>query len=144
MKAPLQVTFRNMEPSTVVEGWIRAEAGKLETFYSSIMGFRVAVEMPHRHHVKGIPYHIRIDLRVPGGELVFNRQPNPRNQARQAGKGKVTKSLEMAAPHKDLRLAIDDAFRIAGRRLQGYARRQSGHVKTHELPLKARVTKLLP
>jgi cold shock CspA family protein len=28
--------------------------------------------------------------------------------------------------------------------LQDYARRQSGFVKTHELPLKARVSKLLP
>ena len=144
MKAPLQVTFRNMEPSATVEEWIRAEAEKLETFYDSIMDFRVVVEIPHRHRSKGTAYHIRIDLRVPGGELVINREPNLRNRARQTGKGEVTKSLEMAAPHKDLRMAIDDAFRIAGRRLQDYARRQSGYVKTHEVPLKARVTTVLP
>jgi cold shock CspA family protein/ribosome-associated translation inhibitor RaiA len=144
MKIPLQVTFRNMEPSPIVEEWIRAEAEKVDTFYNQIMACRVAVEIPHRHRTKGILYHIRIDLTVPGGELVIKRQPNPRNQARQAGRIEMTKSLEMESPHKDLRLAIDDAFRAAGRRLQDYARRQSGFVKTHELPLKARVSKLLP
>jgi len=144
MKAPLQVTFRNMEPSATVEEWIRAEAEKLETFYNSIMDFRVVVEIPHQHRSKGTAYRIRIDLRVPGRELVINREPNLRNRARQTGKGEVTKSLEMAGPHKDLRMAIDDAFRIAGRRLQDYARRQSGYVKTHELPSKARVTTVLP
>jgi cold shock CspA family protein/ribosome-associated translation inhibitor RaiA len=144
MKIPLQITFRNMEPSPIVEEWIRAEADKLETFHSSIMGCRVVVEIPHRHRINGMLYHIRIDLTVPGGELVIKRQANPRNQARQAGKIEATKSLEKESPHKDLRLAIDDAFRSTGRRLQDYARRQSGHVKKHEIPLEARVTKLLP
>jgi len=81
---------------------------------------------------------------VPGGELVIKRQANPRNQARQAGKTEVTKNMERESPHKDLRLTIDDAFRATGRRLQDYARRQSGYVKTHHLPLEARVIKLLP
>lgn len=144
MNAPLQITFRNMEPSPMVEQWVREEAEKLETFYSSIMGLRVAVEIPHRHRVKGNTYHVRIDLTVPQGELVINRQPNPRNQARRTGQGTVTKRLEMATPHKNLRLAIDDAFRIAGRRLQDFARRQSGNVKAHESSPRAQVTRILP
>jgi len=49
MKIPVQVTFRNVEPSEMVEKWIRDEATRLETFYSEIMGCRVTVEMPHRH-----------------------------------------------------------------------------------------------
>ncbi len=144
MTIPLQVTFRNMEPPTGVEEWVRAGAEKLERFYSQIMGCHVTVEIPHHHCIKNALYHVRIDLRVPGGELVVKRESNPRNQARQAGTNAVTKHLEKEVPHKNLRVAIDDAFRTAGRRLQDYARRQSGFVKTHELPSKARVIKLLP
>jgi len=69
MKIPLQVTFRNMEPSSIVEEWIPAEAEKLDTFYNQIMACRVAVEIPHRHRTKGILYHIRIDLTVPGDRI---------------------------------------------------------------------------
>ena len=53
MKSQMQITFRNMERSQEIEGWIRAEAAKLETLYSQLMGCRVAVEVPHRHHRKG-------------------------------------------------------------------------------------------
>jgi len=46
--------------------------------------------------------------------------------------------------HKNLRQAIDDAFKAAGRRLQDYARRQRGCVKSHEPLPTARVSKLFP
>lgn len=144
MKAPLQITFRNMQPSPAVEEWIFAAAEKLETAYPRIMRCHIVVDAPHQHRVKGVLYHVSIDLRVPGGELVIKRAPNPRNQARQAGTGKVAKDLEIDAPRKDLRLAIDAAFRTAGRRLQDYARRQSGRVKAHETVLKAHVAKIFP
>lgn len=143
MQVPLQITFRNMESSPMVEEWVRAAAARLEIFYSQIMGCRVAVEIPHRHHRKGSTYHVRVDLTLPGGELVIKRQPNIRNRVRQTGGAQVKKSLEVGTPHKNLRLAIDDAFKIAGRRLQDYARRQNGRVKTHELPPVARVSRVV-
>jgi len=144
MKAPLQITFRNMEPLPVVEEWIRKDAEKLETFYESIMRIHVAIEMPHRHRGKGVPYNVRLDIRVPGGEMVVNRESNPAKQARQAGRTELKKSMEIATPRKDLRATIDEAFKLAGRRLQDYARRQSGYVKTRELPSSAQVTMLQP
>jgi len=143
MQVPLQITFRNMESSSMVEEWVRAAAARLETFYGQITGCRVAVEIPHRHHRKGSAYHVRIDLTLPGRELIIKRQPNIRNRVRQTGDAQVTKSLEVETPHKNLRLAIDDAFKAAGRRLQDYARRQNGRVKTHEPPPVARVDRLL-
>ncbi len=58
MTLALQVTFRNMKHSNEVEDWIRAEVEKLETFYHRIVGCRVAIEVPHRHHKKGqTPLH---------------------------------------------------------------------------------------
>jgi cold shock CspA family protein len=132
MKLPVQVTFRNVEPSEIVEEWIRAEAAKLETFYSKVMGCRVTVEMPHHHRRKGSLYHIRIDLTVPRGELVIKREPSLAARTRQMGGGEMKKDLEVNVPHKDLRLSINHAFKAAARRLKDYARRQRGDVKTHE------------
>lgn len=142
MQVPLQITFRNMESSPMVEEWIRAAAKRLENFYTQIMGCRVAVEVPHRHHRKGSVYHVRIDLTLPGGEIVIKRQPNIRNRLRLTGAAQVKKSLEVATPHKNLRLAIDDAFRAAGRRLQDCARRLNGRMKVHEPAPVARVGRL--
>lgn len=51
---PLQITFRNISRLAEAELWIRVEAAKLETFYNRIMGCRLAVESPHRHHKEGI------------------------------------------------------------------------------------------
>jgi cold shock CspA family protein len=144
MQLPLQITFRNMESSEVVEEWIRADAEKLETFYSRIMSCRVTVEVPHGHHKKGNLYHVRIDLTLPGKELLIKHEPSGSKVIRQAGGVEMRKGLETGVPHRNLRLAITDAFKVAGRRLQDYARRQRGDVKTHEVPQVGRVSKLVP
>jgi cold shock CspA family protein/ribosome-associated translation inhibitor RaiA len=144
MKSQLQITFRNMQRSEEIEGWIRAEAAKLETFYSQLMGCRVAVEVPHRHHRKGSPYHVRIDLTVPQGEIVVKREPSLNARARQLGEREIKKHAEVNTPHKNLRIAINEAFKAAGRRLQDYARRQRGDTKSHAPLPEARVSKILP
>src|ERR1017187_8024553 len=144
MKSQMQITFRNMKPSEEIERWIHAEGAKLETLYSQLMGCRVAVEVPHRHHRKGSPYHVRIDLTVPRGEIGVKREPSLSARARQLGERKIKKNAEVKIPHKNLRQAINDAFKAAGRRLQDYARRQRGDIKNLSLLPEARVTKIVP
>jgi cold shock CspA family protein len=144
MILPIQITFRNMQPSEVVVGWIREEAAKLDEFYSRIMACRVAVEVPSHHHKRGNLYHVRIDLTVPGGELVVKRQPSLHSASQLVRGKKAAKHLEVKVPHRELRQAIDDAFKAMGRRLQDYARRQRGDVKNHERTAQARVSKLFP
>lgn len=144
IRFPLQTTFRNRTLPPAAESWIREEAAKLEQFYSRIMACRVEVGSPHHHHRQGSPYHVRIDLTVPGGELVIKHEPSLRARARQSGQTRVRKQLEISAGHKQLRLAIADAFKSACRRLQDYARRQRGDVKYVEMPPRARVTQLFP
>jgi cold shock CspA family protein/ribosome-associated translation inhibitor RaiA len=143
MQSPLQITFRNLTPSATIEEWVRTEADKLDSFYNRVMGCRVAIEVPHRHHRKGSPYHIRIDLTVPGEEIVVKREPSLSHGARQLGETEIKKRLEVKTPHKNLRAAINDAFKAAGRRLQDYARRQRGDVKSHPPLQVARVGKIL-
>jgi len=144
MKSQLQITFRNMKSSKEVEEWIREAAAKLDSFYGQIMGCRVELQIPHRHHKKGDAYHIRIDLTVPQGEIVVKREPSLRGRAHQLREPELKKHTEVNALHKNLRRTIDDAFKAAGRRLQDYARRQRGDIKRRASLLEASVSKILP
>jgi ribosomal subunit interface protein len=121
MELPVQVILRDISHSAAVERYIRERAAKLDGFYDRIMSCRVAVEAPVRHHRKGGPFKVRIDLSVPGAELVVNRQADD-----------------------DLYVAIRDAFDAARRKLEDYARRQRGAMKAHEAPTHGRVIKLFP
>lgn len=144
MELPTQITFRNMESSEHVKEWIRSEVGKLETFYQPIMGCRVAVEIPHRHRRKGAVYGVRIDLTLPGGEIVVKRAPTLAHRLRQVRQTEISKQTELDAPRKNLRIAINQAFQAACRRLQEFARKQRREVKRHELPPVARVSRIFP
>ena len=150
MEIPLQIKFHNMTPSQAIEDNIREKASKLDCFYDRIISCRVMVEAPHRHHRKGKAYEVRIDVTVPGGELVINRSPKRLKAASVPPTDLLeTKLIESHEPskhgaHADVYVAIRDAFNAAGRKLQDYARRQSGAVKLHESPTRARVAKLFP
>ncbi len=126
MQIPLQISFRDVDPSEAVESKIRERAAKLDRYYERIMSCRVVVEAPHRRHHQGRLYHVRVDLTVPQGELVVSREP-----------------VENHA-HEDVYVAIRDAFDAAQRRLADYARRQRGDVKMREAPPTDRVSKLFP
>jgi len=147
MENPLRITFRNMPPSPAIENNIREKAAKLDSYYDRILGCHVVVEAPHRHHHKGKAYLVRIDLTVPGGELVINRVPKRLNAAalrdpELAGKD-LTESKEPSkhGAHEDLYVAIRDAFNSAARKLQDFAGKRRGKVKNHEPAPLARVTK---
>ena len=150
MKIPLQITFRNMAPSPAIESNIREKASKLDSLYDAVMSCRVIVEAPHRHHHKGKAYLVRIDLTVPGGELVINRAPKRLEAAKsRRSEEPVQEFTEVHEPskhaaHEDIYVAIRDAFNAAGRKLQDHARRRRGKVKLHETSPVARVAKLFP
>ena len=116
MRQPLQINFRDIPQSDAIEARVREKAAGLDKFYEQIMTCRVMIEAPHGHHHKGNLYHIRIDLTVPNGEIVINRDPEDHHA------------------HEDVYVAIRDAFDAARRRLQDYARKQRGDVKSHDVP----------
>lgn len=106
MKLPLEITFRNVVRTDEIEERIRAKAAKLDRFYDRITGCRVTVEAPHKHHNKGNTYQVRIELSVPGGEIMVNHdKPKPE--------------------HEDLGVALRDSFAAAQRQLQSYAHRNN-------------------
>jgi ribosome-associated translation inhibitor RaiA len=134
MQLPLQITFRNMETSSAVEAKVREEAEKLNTYYDKIMSCRVVAEIPHKHRQRGNLFHIHIKLTVPGSkEIVIRHEPSLRSVLRKTEVEKGKKEFEVHVPHKDIYIAIREAFDEARRRLQDFARRQRGDVKTHEI-----------
>ena len=124
MKLPLQINFRNMEGSEAMRNNIEERAGKLDQFYDQIMSCRVMVEAQHRHRQAGILYHVRIDITVPGRELVVSREPHEHHS------------------HTDAYVAIRDAFNAARRQLESYARQRRREVKSHAATPYGRVSEL--
>ena len=110
MQIPLQVTIRDMEPSAALDTHIREKAQKLDEFFDRIMSCRVVVEMPHKHHHQGKQFNVRIDIGVPGNEIVVNRDHS-----------------------EDVYVALRDAFNAAKRQLEDYARKIRGDIKNHEV-----------
>ncbi len=124
MQLPLQITFRNVSASDPIDAYVRQRAAKLGTFYKRITGCRVAVEAPHRRRRSGRHWRVRIDLTVPGHEIVVSRVP------------------EDSVANQDVYAAIDQAFDEAGRRLEDHIRRIRD-VMPHESEYRTgRVTKL--
>lgn len=107
---PLQITVHNTTLSPATEAHIRQRVQRLSHYYDRIMSSRVTVDVPQRRRRADAElYGIRIDVTVPGDEIVVNRQPRAR-----------------------LETALDGAFQAMRRRLQDHARRQRGAVKAHE------------
>jgi ribosomal subunit interface protein len=109
MHTPLQITIRDVDHSAALETHIREKADKLSDFFARIISCRVVVEMPHKHQHQGKQFNVRIDIGVPGGEIVVNKDSNV-----------------------DVYVALRDAFDAAKRQLEDHARKMRGEVKNHE------------
>lgn len=108
MQSPLQITIRNMPPSEALETHIRDKTLKLESLFEHVVSCRVVVEVPHKHKQQGKQFNVRIDLGVPGSEIVVNRDH-----------------------HEDAYVALRDAFAAAKRQLEDYVRRIRRETKEH-------------
>jgi cold shock CspA family protein len=126
MQLPIQISFREMERSPLIEATIREKAARLDTFASHITSCRVVVEHAGKHHLHGNQYNIRIDITLPGDEIVATREPAEHKE------------------YKEVAIAIRDAFDAAARQLEGYVRRRRGDVKSHAHLSHAHVSKLVP
>ena len=126
MQKPLKITFRHMDPSPALEAAVRGRAQKLEKFCDEIISCRVVVESPHKHHHKGNIHHLRIDVTVPGREIVVKRAPDDEHA------------------HEDPYVAVRDAIDSMRRQLEDYMRKKRGQVKLHEEAAHGRVTVLEP
>lgn len=122
MAAPVRITFRDMTPSPAVTAHAERRAAKLQTVFSQIIDCHVVVGEPHRHSRNGQKFHVRIDLRIPGKELVVSRNPE---EARQ-----------------DVHAAMDDAFDDAVRILEQHTRQLQSDGRSHASANHGLVTKV--
>lgn len=121
MKIPMQITLRNVDQSEALETRIREKAKKLESFFEHIISCRVVVDMPHNHKHQGKAFNIRIDVGVPGREIVVNRDR-----------------------HEDVYVALRDAFDATRRQLDDYVQRLRGDTKHHQPEYIGAVLRLFP
>ena len=126
MQLPLQITFRHMDSSDAVAARIGERAEALERFFDRIVSCRVVVECQHPRRQQGNLFRVRVDLKVPGGEIVVGRDP------------------EAHHAHEDVYVAIRDAFDATRRLLEDYVRQGRGDVKLHAVPDHGRIARLLP
>jgi ribosomal subunit interface protein len=101
MNKTLQITGHNIAITPAIEAHIRGNAEKLSRVRDDIVGCRVVIDAPHRHHTKGRHYEVRISVTVPGAELAITQEPR-----------------------EDLYIASRDAFQVARRQLLAHAERQ--------------------
>ena len=126
MQTPLTITFRNLTSSAALEADIRERVGKLEKFYGDIIGCCVMLEMRHRRHRHGNHYHVLIDVTVPGGSLIADREADAHHA------------------YTDAYVAVRDAFASMRRQLKEFRRWQARRAKAHSSASHARVAELHP
>ncbi|WP_420196887.1 HPF/RaiA family ribosome-associated protein [Chthoniobacter flavus] len=112
-----------MTSSDAVVARIEKETEALSKFYDRMTRCHVQLEAPAQHHHHGTPFHVRIEVHVPGKELVVAHAPTCRPTVAQDGDGHRRKSHDFEAAHKDAYVAIRDGFRAMRRQLQDHVRR---------------------
>lgn len=123
MQSPVEIAFHNTAPSEALEDLIRDRAEKMERYFNRITSCHVVVEVPHRSQGGAKAFHVRIEARVPGTEIVVSRDP-----------GKSDKH--------DPYQAVSDAFDAMDRRLEHFSQRVRGDIKQHDGPPTGRVRQL--
>jgi cold shock CspA family protein/ribosome-associated translation inhibitor RaiA len=83
------------------------------------MTCRVDIDLEQKHKHQGRPYGVRIDLTLPGHELVVNRVQD-----------------------EDVYVALRDAFDSMKRQLEEVVRKRRGQEKQHAVPLHGEVVRL--
>jgi ribosomal subunit interface protein len=103
-----QITYRGLPHSPVMDARIRELSLKLEDFHHNITSVHVVVDETDRHKTKGNLFDIRVDVHVPGAEIVATHQQN-----------------------EDPYAAITAAFDVVIRQLEDNVRKKRADFKRH-------------
>jgi ribosome-associated translation inhibitor RaiA len=119
MKTPVHIQFHDMGASPALERIAREHVHKLELLAPDIMACRVGIDLEQKHKHQGRPYGVRVDLTLPGHELVVNRVHD-----------------------EDAYVALRDAFDDMKRQLEEFVRQRWGQEKQHPVPLHSEIVRL--
>lgn len=109
MTIPLKIVARPFEVTEAIESEVRSRLDQLAKVYTRIESCHVSLEAPVHHHRKGGPFSVKIDLAVPGRDVVVTHPADD-----------------------DLYVAIRAGFDAARRRLEEHVDRRRHDVKAHE------------
>lgn len=110
MQNPLQIVFRDIPSSEAIDAEVRKRVAKLEKLCGDMVACKVSVEADGKHKTHGNMFKVRVDITVPGNELVVDGHHTT---------------------HEDAYVAVRDSFDAAARQLEEYVQRRRRDVKTH-------------
>ena len=110
MAAQLQITVRDMAASPAFEARVRRKLAGLERIYPRITSFRVTIGV-ERHHLQGNKFCLKLDVRLPGMEIVVTRDH-----------------------HEDIHAALREACQAARGQLIEHAERGQGADRARSAP----------
>ncbi len=99
MAIPLQITYRDIDPSDAIEARLRERVTRLNKFAKRATGLQVTVAAPHHHGQKGQLYQFTLELHLPREDIIIRQGDTP-NHA-----------------HEDVYVAMRDAFAALERRI---------------------------
>ncbi|MEK7865216.1 MAG: HPF/RaiA family ribosome-associated protein [Planctomycetota bacterium] len=123
---PIQIHFHGVPHTAALEGEILSLAGQLDRFSDRIHKCTIEIAREASRHQVGNRFRVRIQLHLPGCELVVGHHP-PK------------------ATHTDLSVALHDAFKAMERQLEEHMHVKQRFVKTHFQPdVRGRVARVFP
>jgi len=116
MQIPAQITFHNLDPSPALKTRINEKITKLDEHFPNIMSCHVVIEAAHHHQHKGRLYSARINITLPGGEVVVSHHP-----------GKNPKKHDKAFA------AMNNAFAAIKKQLTRFKDIKKANIKSHQV-----------
>lgn len=124
MTIPLEISFRDIEPTDEAKDYVRERVDYLGQLYDGITSCQVYISAPQSKQRSGSLYDITIEVRVPGKELVASHRKDDVQE------------------HQHIKIALRDAFAIIERDLKIYRQKMRGEVKYHEGMLQGKIVEI--
>lgn len=102
MQISVEIVMRGIPQSGALERFIGEQARKLDRVCDRLLSCHVVVEALHRPRQQGTQFSVRLNITLPGTEVVVNREHG-----------------------EDVYMAVRDAFEAASLQLNDHMRRQS-------------------
>jgi ribosome-associated translation inhibitor RaiA len=118
----VQITYRNLSASPATDEQIHERVNWLTRFYPRIVGCHVVIEVPHRHHRHGAGVHVRLQVMIPGDDVIVNHEPAVSVNVKEDGSAEP--DSEKRRTQQEVEAAIHGAFDVARRQLEEGAQRQ--------------------
>jgi ribosome-associated translation inhibitor RaiA len=119
MKVPLEIHFRGVDSTPLLERRIKRRAARLERFCQGLIACRIAIERPQKHQRRGNPYRVRMEVSVPPDKRLVVRCESSQGEM-----------------HTPLQKVVTETFQAMERRLRETADLRRGDVKHHDRPRK--------